>query len=154
MGRMYSVGFTASAQTAAIEFFEVVTPATCSVVIHSLEIGQTTELGDAMEEQLEWYISSGATVSGNGSATTPVALDRGITMAALSTCETVATTKANTGTIVYPKRGVFNVRAGLLYVPTPETRISIPPSTRLTVGLTAAPADSVTWVGCLEFEEV
>lgn len=155
MGKIYTLTFAPSAQTAQIDFFEVNSPSGCSVCIHSVQVGQTTETGDAQEEFLPWFIKINHSTSGNGTATTAQPLDATNPSTALATaCETVATTQATGGSPLTKWRDAFNVRAGLLWKPIPEERIWIPPSTRLVVGLDAAPADSITWTGTLVFEEV
>ena len=155
MGKMFSLSFAASAQTAQIDFFEVNSPSGCSIILHSIQVGQTTEAGDSAEEFLPWSIVRSHSTSGNGTGTTAAALDATNPATALATaCETVATTQATGGSPVTLWRDAFNVRAGLLWKPIPEERITIPPSTRLIVGLLSAPADSITWTGTLVFEEV
>lgn len=154
MGRMYSATFVAAAFTAAFDFFELNTPATCSVTLHAVDCGQSTEMGDTAEEFFRWFIKSAYSTSGSGgSAPTPAALDRGNTMAAGTTIEAGNTTPATGGSPITLWASTFNVRAGLLWIPTPECRITVPPSTRLVIGVTSVPADSITFDGTVVFEE-
>lgn len=148
----YSAVFNAVAVTAQQDLFEINAAATQIVIIHSVELTQSTEVGDAQEEGLNILIKRGATVSGSGgTAPTAVPLDPGI-VAFAGTVEVNNTTKANTGTIVNPYAGNWNVRGPFLYLPPPEDRITIPPSGRLTVELATTPADSITMSGTIVFE--
>ena len=75
--RMYVVRFTATAATAAVDFFSFAPADDKPVVIHAVYIGQTTETGDAMEEMLEVKIERGGTaytVGSGGSAGTSTVL--------------------------------------------------------------------------------
>ncbi len=150
--RCYTVSFSASAQTAAIDFFELITGAGGSLALLGLEIGQTTELGDAAEEQIRLQITraTGSYTSGSGGNTgvarPPV---RAGEASATFTAETLNTTQiaAGSGALTVVSRYAFNLRAGYERFWTPETAISIGPSSALAIGLAAAPADSVTWEG-------
>lgn len=156
MGRMYTATFAGVAVTVAVDFFEFNTPATCSTVIHAIDIGQSTESGDAAEEFLRWFIKSAHTTSGTTgqSSATPAPLDTGNTMAALNTAvEICNTVQATGGTPKTHWASTFNVRAGLLWIPTPECRLVIAPSTRLVIGIASTPGDSITFDGTVAFEE-
>ncbi len=150
---LYSVpAATPTAMTAAYELFEGVAPSDAVVCLHALEIGQTTELGDASEEQLLVTILSGATSSGNGSSVTPASLESG-QAAAGGTYERNAATPASGGTIVTRAAKPWNVRAPFLWLPPPEQRIYISPSVRFTVQI-STPADSISVFGELIIEEI
>lgn len=154
MSRMYAVTFTAVAVTAQQDFFEIVTGTNQSVEIHSIYIGNTTDAGDAQDEQLSVLIKQGATTSGSGgSAPTPVPLDT-TDAAAGFTAEVNNTTKATAGTIVTKHADAFNVRAGWQYRPTPEERIVVKGGIRLTVELATTPADSITFNGTMLVKEI
>lgn len=68
------------------------------------------------------------------------------------TVERNNTTLATGGTPLTLYAGTFNVRSGLLYVPTPECRPVISGGGRLVVRLLAAPADELTMSGTMVFE--
>lgn len=150
--RAYTVSFAASAQTAAIDWFELIAGASVGIVLLGLDISQTTELGDAAEEQISWYIkrASGSYTSGSGGNTSvarpPVRAGDG---AATFTAETLNTTQiaVGSGTLTTMLQSSFNLRAGLDKLWTPETAITCGGSQALAIGLGAAPADSVTWIG-------
>lgn len=154
MPRMYSVSFTGVAVTAQQDFFELVAPGTISCELHSIYLAQSSDAGDAQDEQLQVAIKSGQTTSGSGgSAPTPIPIDFG-DAASGATSEVNNTTKASAGTIVTLHSDAFNVRAGWAYRPTPEERIVIRGARRLTVELLTTPADSLTMSGTLYFREI
>jgi len=154
LGRLYSAQFNGVAVTAQQDFFEVNVASTKVVVIHSIHLSQSTEVGDAQEEGLSILIKSGPTVSGSGGST-PTAIPRQLGDSAYAgTVEANNTTKANTGTIVTHDARNWNVRIPLdLYYP-PDQRIVLAPSARLTVELGTTPADSITASGIIVFEEI
>lgn len=160
MGRMYTAQFAPSAQTVALDWFELTSPTTKVCILHIIDLAQTTELGDAAEEQIEWAIKRGTsgTTSGSTPGTTigPVVLAGTGDSASGSTVEVLNTTKmaAGGGSIVTLHRSAFNIRNGLLWIPTPETRPVWAAAERLTIECVAAPADSVTWVGTVVWEEL
>ena len=154
MGRMYTAVFAAVSVTAQQDFFEVNAPADSVVVLHEINITQTSDVGDAAEEMLSLAIKSGATTSGTG-GTTPTAVPMSLGDAAFGgSVEVNNTTKALGGTIVTHYRESFNIRSGFKYLPTPETRKPLSPSARLTVELVTTPADALTMDGTITFEEV
>lgn len=154
MGRKYSVVFENVAVTAAQDFFEINAPSGKSVVLHSVYLSQHTELADAAEEQIRVAIITGHATSGSGgSAPTAQPLDTG-DAAFGGTVEVNNTTIASTGTASTKHTDTMNVRAGWVYRPTPEERISIGGGVRLVVRLGAAPADSVSMNGTAIFEEI
>lgn len=148
--RVYAVTLAAEAETAAIDWFELITGTTSSIMLLALDIGQTTETGDAMEEQINWYVKrfTGAYTSGSGGNTgvarTP--LHPG-DAAATFTAESSNTTKATGGTSVDLWRSSFNLRSGLQMIWTPETAPQIAISSAMVIGFENTPADSVTWSG-------
>ena len=154
MGRMYTVVFEAGSVTAQQDFFEVVAPADSVVVLHSVVLTQTSDVGDAAEEMLSVAIRSGQTTSGSGGSA-PTAIPLSLGDAAFGgTVEVNNTTKASLGTIVSHHRESFNIRTGLVYLPTPEMRKTLSPSARMTVELLTTPADALTMDGTLVFEEI
>lgn len=160
MGRMYTGAFAPSAQTAALDWFEITSPTTKVCFLHGIDISQTTEVGDAQEEMIEWAIKRGTsgTTSGStgGTAIGPTTVGGTGDSASGSTLEVLNTSKmaAGGGSIVTLHRSAFNVRNGLLWLPTPEMRAVWAAGERLTIELVAAPADSVTWVGTVYWEEL
>lgn len=153
MGRIYNLPIARTATTVAVDLAEILTAATHICWIHAIELTQSSDVKDAEEEMLQLAWKSGQTTSGSGGNTgvTPVPVLIGDAAHGM-TVETFNTTKATAGTIVTHKVWDWNVRIPFLYIFTPETRLFIPPSTRATLELVAAPADSITIGGniCLE----
>lgn len=158
MGMMYTAQFNGVAVTAQQDFFELLAPADCVVYVHMIQLTQTTELGDAGEEQLAILLKRGvgSVTSGSGGSTpTPAKLESGFA-AAGSTVEANNTTKmvVGSGTITTIEPDSWNVRAEKVWLMPPELRIILSPSERLTVELGTTPADSITMNGVIKFEEV
>ena len=151
---IYTAVFNAVAVTAQQDLFELNVASDALVIVHCVELSQSTEVGDAQEEGLNLLFKRGATTSGSGGTTvTPVALEGGA-VAYGGTVEANNTTKATTGTISTLRVDNWNVRAPYLWLPPPELRIPLSPSSRFTVELATTPADSITMSGCLWFEEI
>lgn len=150
--RAYTVSFAATASAAAIDWFELTTTSAGGIALLGLDIAQTTELGDAAEEQISYFIKrAGSTYTSGSGGNSGVARQpiRAGDAAATFTAETVNTTQlvVNTGTLVTMLQSAFNLRSGLQIFWTPETAMTCSVSQALVIGLTGAPADSVTWVG-------
>lgn len=148
MGRPYVAPIHISvAFTAAIDIFELGAVSGKPLLLHGFELGQTTEIGDAQEEQLPLVLkrATGTFTSGSGGGTSTFRPCVPNDTAAGATLETGNTTKAavGTGTIVDLQRFTWPVRAGLLYIPTPEYRIVLDAGTSLVLELISAPADSI-----------
>ena len=151
---IYSAVFNGVAVTAQQDLFELNVAADALVIVHCVELSQSTETGDAAEEGLNILFKRGATTSGSGGSTvTPVPLSAG-EVAYGGTVEANNTTKATSGTIATLRPDNWNVRGPYLWLPPPELRIPLAPSTRFTVELATTPADSITMSGCLWFEEI
>ena len=153
MGRIYSLPLARTAVTAAVDLAEILTAATHICVIHSIELSQSTEVADAAEEMLQLAWKSGQTTSGSGGNTGVTPIPRLIGDSAHGmTVETFNTTKASAGTIVTHAVWDWNLRVPFEKIFTPETRLIIPPSTRATLELVAAPGDSTTIGGQIVLE--
>jgi hypothetical protein len=155
MGRIYRLPLARTAVTAAVDLAEILTAATHICVIHEIEVSQSTDVKDAEEEMLQLAWKSGQTTGGSGGNTGVTPIPRLLGDAAHGmTVETFNTTKATAGTIVTHGDWDWNVRIPFLKVFTPETRLIIPPSTRATLELVAAPADSITIGGNIVLEVI
>lgn len=151
MARPYAIVLPASAQAGAIDWFELIAGASVAFDLWGWRIGQTTEFGDTQEEQIDFYIkrAAGSYTSGSGGSTgvARAALQPGDAAATL-TAETANTTKiaVGTGTLVTLLNDTFNVRNGEREWLPPEFVLGCGPSQAIAVGMTGAPADSITWV--------
>lgn len=154
MGRVYAVTFTATAVTAAVDLFELSPADDRPIRLLGLFLGQTTELGDAAEEQLELRIIRGHTTSGSGgSSATPAPLSPADAAAGFA-AEVLNTTLASAGTGAVLWADSWNVRAGYPLIFTPEMQPQASQAnTTIVVRLASTPADSITIVGTLIVEE-
>lgn len=153
MARLYAVTFAAVSVTAAQDLFELTPADDKPIKIHEIRVGQYSDAKDAEDELLSIQIIRGFTASGSGgSAATPAPLST-IDTAAGCAAEVNNTTVANTGSTTTLIADSFNVRAGWLYVPTPECRIGCSQANTTIVVRITAPADAVTMNGTLVFEE-
>lgn len=159
--RVYTVpiAFTSGVSTPAqVDVFELHAGTSKPIVLISWEFGQTSEIGDAQEEQLELVLKymTGAVTSGSGgtAAGTPRPVIPGDS-AFGGTFENGNTTKATGGTTLEMGRFVWNVRTPSLYVPVPEERIVCADGEDLVLELVQTPADAITKVsGRLVFGEL
>lgn len=151
-GRVYAVTLAATATASAIDWFEIISGSTAAFAIIGWDIGQTTELGDAAEEQIDYYVKRGAgsytSGSGGNTGVARSPLQPGHAAATI-TAESANTTKiaVGTGTLVTLHNAAFNLRAGLKEWLPEEAWFYAGPSQAIAIGMTGAPADSVTWVG-------
>lgn len=159
MSRMYVCTFVPTAVTAAIfDFFEFTPADDKSLILHAVYIGQTTEFGDAQEEQMEWTIRRGGTgmssgsggiAAANGIGTGPSYATSGFTYESMNTTEATFTT----GVLLHDDS--FNVRTGLQYIPTPEMRFEVNQANGgMVVRCESTPADSITFCGVAYVEEL
>jgi hypothetical protein len=156
LGRLYTIPFTAVAVTAQQDFFEITAATGKPCQIHSIELEQSTEVGDAQEEGLSILLKRGtsATTSGTGGTTPTPATINSNDAAAGFTSDANNTTKMTGGTITSLRAWNWNVRMPFLKLFTPETRPYIVPGERLTLELATTPADSITISGTLVVEEL
>lgn len=158
--RAYSAPINiATAFTAQIDIFELLAGTGKPMVLLGFEIGQTTEVGDAQEEQLTLVLkyATGTVTSGSGGGTATFQRSTPNDVAAAATLETGNTTKlaVGTGTVVELKRFAWNVRQPLTYVPVPESRHVADAGGRLVLELATTPADSIGGVqGYVEIAEL
>lgn len=155
MGQIYSALWDNKSVTAAIDLFECTVGADRPILIHQLDVYQTSDLGDAAEEVLRIGIYRGSTGGSGGTAITEVRYVDGDAPANITAVVEYATggTSSTGGTLIHNLG--WNVRIPTQYIWTPELRPRIdagedPVSFRLI----AAPADAITMGACLIFEEL
>jgi len=158
MARTFEAIFEPTAVTTAIDFFEIVAPASSGIMILGWDLYQTSDLGDAAEEilDLEYVRGDGSVTSGSGgSSVTPQPLDNG-DGAAGATVEALNTTRMAVGTGVLDiiKKFGWNIRSPMEKIFIPEQRPLITPGDSWTLSLNAAPADSLTIGGSISFVEL
>lgn len=154
MGLKYALTFDHTASpAAAFDAFEVTAPSDASVMIHSVFLSQTSDMGDSAAESLKVQFIKGYTTSGSVGGTAVVNPLETQYPAQGSSCEVMNTTVANTGTAVVLHQDGWNIQVPYQYRPTPEERLILSPSQRLVVRI-GAPADAITIGGTLIFEEL
>ncbi len=153
-GRVYSVTFSAVAVSAAQDLFEITPADDKPVEIVGIELGQSSDAGDAMDELLQISIIRGHATSGSGgSAPTPAPMGTADAAAGF-TAEVNNTTIASTGTAVTLHTGCWNVRAGYInWFPEGMRPTASQGNTTIVVRQTA-PADAITMSGTLYVREL
>lgn len=154
LGRVYAVTFSAVAVAAAQDLFEITPASNRPIEIVGIELGQTSDSGDAQDEQLQISIIRGHTSSGSGgSAPTPAILSP-LNTASGFTAEANNTTIASGGSTVTLHVGAWNVRAGYINWFPEECRPSATSTNTTLVVRQTAPADSITMSGTLYVREL
>lgn len=146
--------FNGVAITAQQDLFELLAPSARAVKLYRVKLTQTTEVGDAQEENLSILFKRGQTTTGSGGSTPTVVALSGQDTAGSSTVKANNTTKATAGTIVTFDVDTWYERAPYLWLPVPEERPIITPGVRMTIELATTPADSLTCNGLIVFEEL
>ena len=138
-----------TAFTASIDVFELLAATGKPVELIAFEFGQTSEVGDAQEEQLPLKLVrlSGSFTSGSGGGTSTFRRTASTNDTAPDvTLETGNTTQAaaGSGTANEVADFVWNVRTSCLYVPVPEERFVLLPGEALALQMISAPVDSIS----------
>lgn len=147
---VYTVSFTGQTIAAAsgdYDFFELVPADDKPIELVALKLAQRSEVGDAQAEMIDYVVGRGNTTSGNGTATTPRALDPN-DAAASFTAETVGSTPASAGTFIPLVYDTFHVASGLNELYPEITRVKVSQAdTALYVRLLTALADDAVFSG-------
>lgn len=153
-GRIYTVVFSAVAVSAAQDLFEITPADDKPIEIVGIELGQSSDAGDAMDELLQISIIRGHTTSGSGgSAPTPTPMSPAESAAGF-TAEVNNTTVATTGTTTALTTTCWNVRAGYIqWFPEGMRPTATQGNTTIVVRQTA-PADAITMSGTLYVREL
>ena len=154
LGRVYTVIFSAVSVSAAQDLFELTPADDKPIEIMRIHLGQTSDAGDAQDEQLQLTVIRGNTTSGSGgTAPTPQPLGP-VDAAAGFTAEVNNTTQASSGTAVTLVATAWNVRAGLdLWFAEGERPRASQANTLIRVA-TTAPADALTMSGTIWVREL
>ncbi len=153
MGRMYTLTLEGQAITANMDIFSVLPATGHDIVLHSVEVTQSSDYGDAAAEGVRIAQIRGATTVGSGgSAYTPLPNNPG--QAAAATARRLDTSQASAGTPVIMHAQAMNVQVGYFYRPTPEERFRVVAGTYWQLSLVASPADSLTVSVTVVFEEL
>lgn len=152
MSRTYTASFEGSGTTAQVDFFEYTVPTGQTLRLLSVHVGQSSDAGDAESEMLKYEIKAqqGGTSGSGGSTASIRAADPSVS-SSIGNVEVLNTTPATGTTEEFIHRDAFHVAAGLHYVPTPEEMHDVKGGDRLVVKLTKTPADSIDFVGTINF---
>jgi len=154
---MYSVPFSATSVSTAIDAFEVLASSAKPFFLHEVVLGQSSDYGDAQAEGLSVLIkrATGSYTSGSGGSTVTPAKHLTNDAAAGPTAEVCNTTQASAGSgaLTTIRAEAFNVQSGYQYLPPPEQRPFFLAAEACVVSITA-PADAITLSGTLIFEEM
>jgi hypothetical protein len=154
IGVEHFVHFAQVAVTVAQDLFELIPGAAKPLIIEDGELTQSTELGDAQEEQLVLQWRRGNTTTGAGGTTlTPVKKNPSFA-AATFTAKANNTTKATAGTPDTLLPSTWNLRQEKRLALLPQGVLEVPGGSRLCLELVNAPLDSVTISGWLLVREV
>jgi len=142
--RVATVSFTEVAVTAQQDLFEV-EALTSPIVVLGVVLGQTSDVGDAVAENLSILFRRFTDALTN--VTAEVQLDLG--SAALTADIAInVTTELVTGTSTI-HADVWNIALPFIWLPPPEMRIVIPVDDGLAINLNTTPADSLTMSGTI-----
>jgi len=143
MGFFYTASQDGQAISTAVDLLHLTIADDVPIELWGIDIGNTSDLGDAQEEVLRIGIYSGVTGGGSGSALTEVGLHR---LAPTASTAVVGQATASTGGTLR-KTIYWNVRqAGPVWIATPETVITLSQASGSPVAfrLLAAPGDAIT----------
>jgi hypothetical protein len=158
LGRAYRAPINIGSTTAQIDIFELLSGSSIPLAVCGFHLAQTSEVGDAQEEQLSMVLKyvTGSPTSGSG-GTSPVTIARTLPgdAASSATFETGNTTKLTGGTSVELARYAWNVRQDFPITWIPEMWQVLGVSTRLVLELVTTPADAINGIfGSIEFVEL
>lgn len=151
MGRFYSIVGNASVSSGPQDILEITAPSDAILVWHYFMLGQTTDFGDAEEENLRVQYLRGVTSGSGGSASVFNRLLAGDNVTG-ATGEEFNSTISTGGTV--NGRWVWNVRIPLELIFTPEMRLILPPSATGVFRVVTSPADAITCEFHAVIEEV
>ena len=151
--RTYTLVFAGLTGLTAVPFLQLATPATTGIELLAVEI---TQEASATSAQAVMSIMRRTTASTLPTATAPLALNQNDPPSLLTSSTTtnavgVATVNGTAGNVLV--RLGFNVLNGLFWYPVPEQRITVAPSSFLTLQFPTAPAAD-TWSGQVYFREL
>lgn len=152
--RLYSVSFTDVAITATQDLFGILTTANMAIKIHTIELGQRTLTTWEAKSVRLVRNPAAVTVGSGGNVATPRPLNPGDSAATATARinDTVNQVTAGTQAIMFSRDWEF--LNGFFWMPAPEQRPIIAPSSGCALQLVVAPSASMTCSGYIEFEEL
>jgi hypothetical protein len=154
IGRVYICPIDAVAVSAVQDPFEINSASTISLALLSVFIGQSSDAGDAEDEQLRVRIIRDHSTSGSGGSSGTAVPARKGDAAFGGTVEINNTTPATGGSPIILPCDCFNVRGGMVHRPTELEIATIHGGGRIVVNFPAAPADALTVSGYIVFAEL
>ena len=154
MSRIYTVTFSGVTVSAAQDYFEIAPADDKPVELMGIELAQTSDSGDAQDEQLQLTIVRGHTTSGSGGTSATARPLAPGTAAASFTAEVNNTTVASAGTGVTLLSTGWNVRAGYIRPLAEHERFICSQAEGTIVVRGSAPADALTMNGTLWLREL
>lgn len=137
--------------TGSRTLFNIAVATDVPIVLHWLELGQTSDLGEAQEEVLKIYLAIGGTGYNGGASLTPVAVhDR----APASTAVVNGEAAIGTGAIARDISAWNIRRAGPAWLPLPGQRWHINAANDPIVFILTAISDSITLGATVCWEEL
>lgn len=149
-GRVYYAPFVNLTLTndADQDIWELVNGSTSAVVL----LGYTLTSATTSDERLNLRLLRRTTTGASGSAVTEVPADGGNTVSASAAVSTLVTAPGTAGAIL--DGFYWSQLSPLIYLPTPEEQIIVPPSGRLCLHLQTAVASSRNISGSVRWAEV
>ena len=157
-GRRYRAPLNIGSTSAQIDVFELLAGSSMPLALIGFALGQTSEVGDAQEEQLQLvlkYVTGSPTTGSGGGTSTPRQVLPGDAAASGVTLKTGNTTKLTGGTSVDLERFAWNVRQDFQVIWIPEMWQVCAGGNRLVLELVTTPADAIGGiVGSVHFAEL
>lgn len=148
MPRCYTVNFTPTSETVAVDLVALVSADDIPIKIRAIRVWQTSDVGDAQDEILTINVVRGNTSAGTGGAAGTQVPKNPKDVAASFTSRVGDTTAASAGTAVTAYSTGWNVRAPFEMVFPEDQMVGTDQGTGfLVVRLGGAPADAIT-IGC------
>ena len=138
---------TALTSLTTVPFVQLATGASTGLDIIRIELTQSSSTTSA---QTVVTLQRRTTASTLPTTVTPAPLSNNDAAAITASTIGIATATGTAGTLLF--RWGFNVLNGLLYVPVPEERPAVPPSSWITLQFPNTPP-AVTWEGHIVFQE-
>lgn len=129
------------------DIWELTAPAAKAVRVHHFEVYSAT----TSDERVRLRLLRRSTGGSGGAGATEVPTD-GAAAAVGTAVVTLNTTPGTAGDVLLA--WYWSQLSPLIYLPTPECRIVVPPSGRLALNLETAVASSRNWSGFVVFEEI
>lgn len=152
--REYTIKLPSGSVSVAQDLFEVVPATNKPIEIYGIALYQTSDVGDAAEEILNWEVIVGNTTSGSGGTSpTPQPVNPNDAAAGF-TCEVNNTTQATSGSPSTIHSDGWNIRVPLAFFwPEGKGPKASATHSRIRVAL-SVPADAITMGGTLYVREL